>query len=141
MMVADEVDICAMFEEEVDYAVGGGDDWTPAVVFNADNRLVMWTATAKRSGADAAATAGKHFKTLWFDDNLNGKIKDDGGANRAGTVTGTANAMHDLYNQNLDEGQHRGDLGVPDRRRRRSERRGPRQGGHGDRRGRRGHRR
>ena len=97
MMVADQVDICTMFDAEVDYAIGDG--WSPEVVFNGDNRVVMWRAPAENSGGD-----GKVFKTLWFDDNLNGKIKKDADANRAGTVAGTANAMHDLYNQNTDDG-------------------------------------
>ena len=106
MVVMDQVDICAMFEDEVDYAVGGSDDWTPSVVFDSDSRLVRWTATAKNSGTDDAATDGKAFKTLWFDDNLNGKIEDDGSADRSEAVTGVAdaNAMHDLYNQNVDTG-------------------------------------
>ena len=100
MMVADQVDICAMFDAEVDYAIGGSDDWSPEVVFDENNRVVMWRAPAENSGGD-----GKVFKTLWFDDNLNGKIKDDGDANRTGIVGdgNTANAMHDLYNQNADD--------------------------------------
>ena len=98
MMVADQVDICAMFDAEVDYAIGDG--WSPEVVFNDSDQIVMWRAPAENSGGD-----GEVFKTLWFDDNLNGKIKDDGSANRAGTVGqgNTANAMHDLYNQNVDD--------------------------------------
>ena len=110
-MVADEVDICSMFEEEVDYAVGDGSDWSPEVVFNASDQIVMWRAAAKRSGGgagDAATTTGKYFKTLWFDDNLNGKIKDDATSatnRRPEPVSGTtANALHDLYNQNADAG-------------------------------------
>ena len=104
MMVADQVDICAMFEEEVDYAIGDG--WSPEVVFSDDDQIVMWRAPAENSGTDDTATTGKFFKTLWFDDNLNDKIKDDGGADRTGTVGqgNTANAMHDLYNQNTDDG-------------------------------------
>ena len=103
MMVMDQVDICAMFEAEVDYAVGDSDDWSPEVVFNGDNQIVMWRAAAKESGNDTTATTGKNFKTLWFDDDLNGKIKDDGDVDRSPAVTG-ANDLHDLYNQNQDDG-------------------------------------
>ena len=83
MMVADEVDICAMFEDEVDYAIGTG--WKPEVVFGADgetdnaNQAVMWRAPAQRSGTNTAttgATTGKAFRTVWFDDDLDGKIKN-----------------------------------------------------------------
>ena len=107
MMVADEVDICGMFEDEVDYAVGDSDDWSPSVVFDSDDRMIRWMATAKRSGGgtgDAAVTTGKFFKTLWFDDNLNGKIKKDSSADRSATGATDVDALHDLYNQNEDEG-------------------------------------
>ena len=81
VMVADEVDICAMFDEEVDYAVGDSDDWSPEVVFEREQpTVVMWRATGQegRSSTDAgAAEPGKFFKTVWFDDNLNGRIKKD----------------------------------------------------------------
>ena len=112
IMVADHVDICAMFEDEVDLATGKG--WKPTVVFQSevagdtpddgnDDRVVMWKATA------SAGTGDSMFKTVWFDDNLNGKIKKDGSPDRArpgqgadGTVA--ADAMHDLYNQNARDG-------------------------------------
>ena len=66
-------DICDMFEAEVDYAIGEG--WTetrdaPNAVSNGQLQLVMWMATAEKSGAGT----GKRFKTLWFDDDLDGKI-------------------------------------------------------------------
>ena len=102
IMVADRVDICDMFDTEVSMATGKG--WKPEVVFN-NNRAVMW-----RAGATAASGHEKMFKTLWFDDNLNGKIKDD--ATKAHTNerpspdggTTTANALHDLYDQNGNAG-------------------------------------
>ena len=37
VMVADEVDVCAMFDDEVDYAIGKG--WKPEVVFVADGGM------------------------------------------------------------------------------------------------------
>ena len=69
IMVADHVDICEMFDAEVDLATEKG--WEPEVVFDAGNRVVMWRAGAK------AGTGESMFKTIWFDDNLNGKILKD----------------------------------------------------------------
>ena len=106
IMVADHVDICDMFDSEVSLATGKG--WQPDVVFNADNRVVMWSAGA------TAGSGEKMFKTIWFDDNLNNKIKKDTKAsdqtdrNSALTASGvdatatptTTNGLHDLYNQN-----------------------------------------
>ena len=120
IMVADHVDICdGMFEDEVDYATGKG--WKPTVVFRSEtsgftettpptgNEVVMWKATA------TPATSGeKYFKTVWFDDNLNGKIKKDKTAdltrgrpmqrNADDTDNVTADDMHDLYDQNSRDG-------------------------------------
>ena len=112
IMVADHVDICEMFDAEVDLATGKG--WTPTVVFESetadntagdttDNTVVMWKATtAKGSGTSM-------FKTVWFDDNLNGKIAKDAtsASNKRpmqGDGTVTADNMHDLYNQNDRDG-------------------------------------
>ena len=109
MMVADEVDVCGMFEDEVDYAIGKG--WSPEVVFRATddvlggNQVVMWRAPAEKSGTNTAttgATEGKVFKTLWFDDDLDGKIKNcqlHAVRPAEGTPGGTSQ-IHDLYNQN-----------------------------------------
>ena len=71
--------------------------------------MVRSHATAEKSGNDdgtAPAFGGKYFKTLGFDDNLNGKIGGDGAADRAESVSGiaSANAMHDLHDQNAAEG-------------------------------------
>ena len=106
IMVADHVDICDMFDSEVSLATGKG--WKPDVVFGDNNRVIMWSASA------SAGSGEKMFKTVWFDDNLNGKIKKDTKAsdqtdrNTALTASGvdanstptTTNGMHDLYNQN-----------------------------------------
>ena len=126
IMVADHVDICDMFDTEVSMATGKG--WKPDVVFGENNRVVMWSA-----GATAASGHERMFKTVWFDDNLNGKIKKDSGtavqADRATAltasgvtgVTPTSNGMHDLYNQNRQtgadaNGNNHQDLAAPDRR-------------------------
>ena len=99
IMVADHVDICEMFDAEVSLATGKG--WKPEVVFNPDHRVVMW-----RAGA-TAGTGTSMFKTIWFDDNLNGAILKDtkaaAQADRAMALGGTdaaASGLHDLYNQN-----------------------------------------
>ena len=107
IMVSDHVDICDMFDTEVSMATGKG--WKPEVVFDSSNRVVMWQA-----GATPASGHEKMFKTIWFDDNLNGKILKDTsgrGARRpdpdgdagAGTAAGAQATIHDLYDQNGDD--------------------------------------
>ena len=109
-VAADQLDICAMFEEEVDQALSGG--WggsTGKVVVellttndpNPNNRSKV------HSWAVGVAAQPDRFKTLWFDHNLNGKIgNDDAERQRAfDRDTNTAfvrNVMHDLYDQNED---------------------------------------
>ncbi|MXW38385.1 MAG: hypothetical protein F4Z65_08990 [Acidobacteria bacterium] len=110
IVVADHVDICEMFEDEVDNATGKG--WKPTVVFRSEtpgftettpptgNQVVMWK-------ADASPASGytKMFKTIWFDDNLDGKILKDTktrpmqrNADDSGNVAG--DKFNDLYNHN-----------------------------------------
>jgi len=116
IMVSDHVDVCEMFEAEVDYATADG--WSPTVVFRSEtpgftettpptgNEVVMWKATTGPDGGEAM------FKTVWFDDNLNGKIKKDGSPKRArpqqrnadDSANVDADAMHDLYDQNSRDG-------------------------------------
>ena len=101
IMVADHVDICEMFDAEVDYATGRG--WTPEVVFDAANQVVMWSA-----GATKAKTGEQMFKTIWFDDNLNTVIlKDNKAADQAdraialgAAAPAPSHGLHDLYGDN-----------------------------------------
>ena len=89
--VSDHVDVCDMFEAEVSYATGDG--WSPSVVFSAANTVMRWEASTKPDGGTS------NFTTVWFDDNLNGDIKDDKGDRHPDG----GNALNDLYNQNDDE--------------------------------------
>ena len=110
IVVADHVDICEMFEDEVDNATGKG--WKPTVVFRSEtpgftettpptgNQVVMWKASAS-----PASGYTKMFKTIWFDDNLDGKILKDTktrpmqrNADDTGNVAG--DKFNDLYNDN-----------------------------------------
>ena len=79
----------------------------------------MWRASAQRSGkntgggdagTDPVGTKGKYFKTMWFDDDLNGKILE-GRLNRRRGRHGSTDttwrptacrrqALHDLYDEN-----------------------------------------
>ena len=109
IMVADHVDICEMFDAEVDLATGKG--WKPTVVFRSEtpgftettpptgNQVVMWKADA------SAASGTKMFKTIWFDDNLDGKILRDTktrpmqrNSDNSDNVVG--DKFNDLYNHN-----------------------------------------
>ena len=84
------MDICDMFDEEVDYAIGD-DGWTPTVTFDTDNRIDYWTASAEE-------TSGDNFTTLWFDDDLDGKIKNKN--QDRPQEDARDREMHDLYDQN-----------------------------------------
>jgi len=106
IVVADHVDICDMFKTEVANATGKG--WKPTVVFRSEtagftettpptgDQVVMWKADASR-----ASGYTQMFKTIWFDDNLDGKILRDTKTRPAqgdGTVAG--DKFNDLYNHN-----------------------------------------
>ena len=64
----------------------------------------MWHVTVKNPGPSP-----DRFRTLWFDDNLNTKIRKDSNASferpmqgADGEVPAHANGLHDLYNSNDD---------------------------------------
>ena len=120
-MAADQVDVCAMFEEEVDYAMDEGEEWVPSVDFK---RYDTGTATEDTTSADAPATAtdrpgtwdqfrayqwkasldttpsGHQFKTLWFDDNLDGKLPKKG----TSAFAPGAKGLNDIYDANGNTG-------------------------------------
>ena len=74
------------------------------------------------------------FKTLWFDDNLDGKIQDESaarlvvGADQGATTPVTFAAMHDLYDDNSVNTNAEMLWPIPHRRRRRPRLWGLRQG-------------
>ena len=116
-MVGDsvKVDICDMFEEEVTYAVGDSDEWSPSIIFDSrqPDRQVSghgqevrrpWRhrRSGRRHGRDARR---KYFKTVWFDDDLN-EQDQEGRQPPIGAPPRSLTWMpcNDLYNQNQDEG-------------------------------------
>ena len=108
IVVADHIDICSMFDAEVDLATSKG--WKPTVVFQSEtpgfdsntnaaiaDQVVMWKADADRGSYT------RMFKTIWFDDNLDGKILKDT-KNRPmqadGSESVAGDKFNDLYNHN-----------------------------------------
>ena len=121
-MAADQVDVCAMFEDEVDQALASG--WGPrstrlaTVVVTGTGGGPPDTADSNADGAKVArwevgatSASADRFKTLWFDHNLNGKLKRDSTAAQGprhpdpegdgtGGTDADASGLHDLYDQN-----------------------------------------
>ncbi len=72
-MAADQVDVCQLFEEEVDHALSGGWGSVDFDVTGTDlnAKMALWRVSPK-------TTPTPHrFKKLFFDDNLNGKLNAD----------------------------------------------------------------
>ena len=109
-----------MFEDEVDYALDEGEEWKPSVDFK---RYTTGTATevvAENAGdgqtTTTAATdqfrahqwkaslkttpSGQQFKTLWFDDNLDGKLPKKG----TSAFKPGAKGLNDIYDANGNTG-------------------------------------
>ena len=81
-----QVDVCALFDTEVDQALGEG--WLdPTFTYSGTDGTdtIMVELQAEVDGASPY-----RFSTLWFDHDLDGKIKKD--------------PMHDLYDQNSADG-------------------------------------
>ncbi len=109
---ADMVDVCDMFTAEVDQALSAG--WGPrpsrkvTVMVTGTGGGPADTADSNVDGAKvsrwevaASSASADRFKTLWFDHNLNGKLKRDTGPRyNADDTTG----LHDLYNDNDSTG-------------------------------------
>ncbi|MDE3263056.1 MAG: hypothetical protein OYL41_13850 [Acidobacteriota bacterium] len=93
--VADHLDVCSLFSAEV--AEVAGKDWEFTVNWDTtdttNHRVEMWTL-----GPDGGASAMR-FSTLWFDDDLDGKIKNANVDRPSG-----AGQMHDLYDNNATGG-------------------------------------
>ena len=98
-VASDMVDVCDMFEAEVDqaygtYGWGGRFSVVNVELGDADaltGKIRTWTAALPAASPD-------RFKTLWFDDNLDDKIHT-----RASDVTNGRGGPNDIYNDNGDE--------------------------------------
>ena len=119
-VAADQIDVCAMFEEEVDQAVAAG--WGVSNPQTGARDFVLLWPAERESAGNADSTNGSvlhswaarvtdakpdRFKTLWFDHDLDGKIRDDaaplfelGPDVLGGTERFTVAAMNDLYDDN-----------------------------------------
>ena len=125
-VAADQLDICAMFEEEVDRVVADGWSSIPAGFVDSFGNATLRT-KPRTSEGNADTTNGSvlnawllrtavanrkpdRFKTLWFDDNLDGKIKNDSAKYLITYwVDGRAflpasGTLNDLYNDNEASG-------------------------------------
>ena len=122
-VAADQIDVCAMFEDEVDQATAAGWGVSDPVTGARGGRVGLYSSTRESAG-NADSTNGSvlyawtalvtdakpdRFKTLWFDDNLDGKIKDESaarfvlGPDELGPANAniTLPAMNDLYDDNM----------------------------------------
>ena len=108
-VASDMVDVCAMFEDEVDQAYGsygwggrfslvdvelGGAE---AAGGNLPGKIRTWKTGIWNSSGTASVASADRFKTVWFDDDLNGKIH-----NSPTDVTNGRAGPNDLYNENGD---------------------------------------
>ncbi len=129
---ADQVDVCELFEEEVDQALASG--WgdvtlktrtrpgatakdvlrnsisssSNAAAMDAGTVIAQWEALPKEAKS-------RRFKRLYFDDNLNGKLIDGPNQTLYGVVLGTSNpgatstldaVLSDLYGRAKTRAMH-----------------------------------
>ena len=117
---ADLIDVCSMFEAEVDQALSKNQSWggrhstvvvmtddAPAEVtttqsdVNSHQVVTEWRvgigAPRGDSRGEFNASSGDRFKTLWFDSDLDGKIRK-----AASHDTARKTGPTDLYNENED---------------------------------------
>ena len=121
-MASEQVDICVLFEDEVEYALDKGEEWVPSVRFNSytTGTIIVTGVDADDDGsADVARAAlvdqwrpdqwsaklkkgvsGRQFKTLWFDDNLDDKLPKPG---TSGFKPGPK-GLNDIYDANGNTG-------------------------------------
>ena len=120
VMAAEQVDICALFEDEVDYALDEGEEWRPSVDFKRYTKGSATEVVAADAGegqtTDAAdddqyrayqwkaglktTPSGQQFLTLWFDDNLDGKLPKKG----TSAFKPGAKGLNDIYDANGNPG-------------------------------------
>ena len=125
-VAADQLDVCAMFEEEVDQALAEGWSWGGLSSSIGSVGGVQIVATKRDTMGDADTTDGTtlyswdvrprggkpdRFKTVWFDANLDGKIEDESARPRVlGPDQGATTLdppreyrqLNDLYDDNGD---------------------------------------
>ncbi len=101
--VTDQVDVCSMFEEEVDHALSDG--WGKGSGRSVDVNLVAESSDGANNARNVLnwsvgprKTADPNrFKTLWFDDDLDGAIRT-----RPSDVTPGARGPNDLYDSTTE---------------------------------------
>jgi hypothetical protein len=101
-MAAEQVDVCALFEDEADQAFAKG--WGSVVIDLEDDPNQVGTELATSMAVQQWRVAPKsasseRFKTLWFDDNLDGKLPKKG----TSTFAYGLKMLNDLYDTHGNE--------------------------------------
>ena len=117
-----DTDVCSLFEDEVDQALAGGwgnEDLDGSGSVSSSERgqaqvvvggegdnegnVEMWRASARGASMD-------RFKTVWFDDDLNGKIRNSASDTTPGM--GGPNDLYDLANTTATDANKTANLDV-----------------------------